>query len=465
MKKTLLLLERNLVLPMEKIASQRHLAAVRDGLLAVFPFSLIGSLFYLVTTIPIPTTWALHGFVVRHANIILVPYQMTTVLVTLYMVVSVGANLAKSYGLNQTSGSLVALASFLMTQVPTKPAQMVPQTFLAEAAANGMDTSWLQNLEGLGWVMPQTPMSGIGTYVGALSAILGIEVFRLCRQRVHALEKAKLWQKSQIPESVLQTLETVVPISIVVVMMFIIRDVIGFDFLRATLGFFGAMIRSVNSLPGALIFALIMSLLGFFGVIGFSVAGSAASITWAALLAANASAHAANAALPNVAPLPFFYSFIWIGGIGSTLSLSLIACFSKSRYLKKLGFGCLLPSLFNVNTPIIYGFPVILNPYMLIPFVLVPIVSTFVSYIFLWLNFVGRPFNAPANAIPFFASAFLSTGDFKAIILAFINFFISGLIYFPFFKLYEAKLMRQGDAAGKELALDKDKELKATTIE
>lgn len=465
MKKILLFVEEKLVLPMEKISRQRHLIAIRDGLLAVFPLSLIGSMFYLIATLPLPETWGLQQFLTKNANTILVPYRMTVVLITLYMVVGVGANLAKSYRYNQVSGALVSLAAFLMTNMPANPSAMIPQYFLQSAAEQGMDTSWFQSLLDLGWVMPQTPMSGIGVYVGALSAVIGVETLRFSKKIARKVRKAPLVKKTQVPDSVLQTVETIAPIFMVVLFFWIVRDIIGFDFQQAVLAMFGVLIRSSTTLPGALFYVLILSFASFFGLIGFGVQNSAASITWKALIAANAAAYVAGTALPNVTTLPFFHYFVWIGGTGAMLSLVFLMCFSKFGYLRKLGLSSLLPALANINQPALYGFPVILNPYMFIPFILGPQVTTVVTYICMKINLVGRPHADPANALPFAIGAFISTGDWKAILLSILNFFICVVIYYPFFKAYEKKLIAEGEERAQEHALEENKKLKVTTVE
>lgn len=465
MNTILLFIEKYLVKPMERISAQRHIAAVRNGLLAVFPLSLIGSLFYLVTILPLPESWPIQQFIATHTNTILVPYRMTVVLITLYMVVGVGANLAKSYKYNQLAGALVSLVAFLMTIVPTQPAAMVPEAFLQSAAELGLDIGWMKELRSLDWVMPQMLMSGTSTYVGAFSAILGVEAMHLSNHLFRSVRQSSFWKKTQIPSSVVQTVDTLFPIFLVVTLMFIVRVVIGFDFQSVTMALVGSLIRSSSTMAGSLVYVFVISFFCFLGIIGYSVPGSAAGVAWSILLRANRMAHAVGNLPPNVAPLPFFHYFVWIGGIGATLSLTVLMCFSRSSYLKKLGISCLAPSLLNMNQPALYGTPVILNPYMFIPFILGPQVATLFSYLFMQINWVGRPYASPSNSLPFFIGAYFSTGDGRAVLLAIINFFICLVIYYPFFKAYEKKIIADGERKAKQYALDKKHQLKATPVE
>lgn len=464
MKKLLRFIENKMVRPMEKISSQRHLAAVRDGLLAVFPLTLIGSIFYLITVLPFPDSWALQKFITANTNTIMIPYRMTVVLVTLYMVVGVGANLAKSYSFDKISGSLVSLAAFLMTTLPMNPASMIPTGFIQSAAQSGLDVSWFQNIQDLGWVMPQTPMSGIGIYIGAFSAILGVETMRFTRWVASKNKKAGVWDKTKIPEEIIKTIDTIIPILIVVVVLFVVRDVIGFDFQSTVLKLFDMLIRSSSTFSGAMLYVLMLSLFTFFGIVGFGVSGSAAGIAWTSLIAVNSAAHIAGTALPTVATLPFFHYFVWIGGSGAALALVVLMCFSKSRYLRKLGLTSIIPSLANINQPVLYGLPVILNPYMFIPFILAPQVSTALTYAVMKIGLVGRPYSDPSSSFPFAVGAFLSTGDWKAVILSLVNLAISVVIYYPFFKAYEKKLLIEGEEKAEKYALEEDEELKVTPV-
>src|SRR5699024_8422304 len=81
---------------------------------------------------------------------------------------------------------------------------------------------------------------------------------------------------------------------------------------------------------------------------------------------------------------------VWIGGAGATLGLVIcILIFAKSQFLKKMGKAVAIPSLFNINEPVIFGLPIVLNPIMVIPFILIPIVLTIITYIATALGLVN----------------------------------------------------------------------------
>ncbi|MDG4870767.1 PTS transporter subunit EIIC, partial [Guyparkeria sp. 1SP6A2] len=72
--------------------------------------------------------------------------------------------------------------------------------------------------------------------------------------------------------------------------------------------------------------------------------------------------------------------FLWIGGGGGTLALCAMMCFSKSTFLKQLGRLSIIPGFFNINEPLLFGLPIVLNPALAIPFVVAPVVNTFITY-------------------------------------------------------------------------------------
>ena len=127
-------------------------------------------------------------------------------------------------------------------------------------------------------------------------------------------------------------------------------------------------------------------------------------------------------------------------GAGATLSLCIMFMFSKSKFLKSLGRLGFLPGLFNINEPIIFGAPIVVNPVLAIPFILAPIVMTIVSYIATRTGLVPMmmaqlPFTLPAPI-----AAWMSTDwSVMAGILVIINFVISLVIFYPFFKIFEKK--------------------------
>lgn len=466
MKKLLEYIEKYALRPMEKISQQRHLLAIRNGVMAAFPLTLIASLFMFIAVLPIPESWALKQFIIVNQNIFLAPYRMTVFVVTLYVVIGVGSNLAEHYGYDPLSGSLISIVAFLMTIIPINVFSIIPAEFLYQAQNLGLDTSWASEIKILGWVLPENPLGESGILVGILSAIFGVEVMNFSKKMNMFKKTQDKAAKTLIPPAVTRSLETIMPIFIVTFTLFIVRDVLGINLQGYIMDLMNNVINIATTLPGAIALVVMVTLLWTFGIRGFAVASTAASPLWIRLIQENIYAYNNNLPIPNVAPQPFYQWFVWIGGTGGTLSLVIILCFSKTRYLKKLGLTSLLPSLININEPVIYGVPLILNPYMSIPFIIGPTLSTVVAYTAMNLNLVTKPFAAPPANFPAPVGAYLATGgDWRAVILCAVNMLICGIVYYPFVKAYEQKIISDGEKNAEKLMLKKDKPPKVTSVD
>ena len=159
------------------------------------------------------------------------------------------------------------------------------------------------------------------------------------------------------------------------------------------------------------------------------------------MLLANASAVMAGAAttdLPYIVSSPFLWIFLTVGGSGATLSLAiLLLFFAKSKHLKMVGKLGIVPALFNINEPILFGMPIVLNPMMFIPFVLAMPINAIICYACFALKIVATPYIYPSWNLfaPF--GALLSTMDWKAVILMIVLILVDMALYYPFFKMVE----------------------------
>jgi Phosphotransferase system, EIIC. len=121
--------------------------------------------------------------------------------------------------------------------------------------------------------------------------------------------------------------------------------------------------------------------------------------------------------------------------------------FSKSKYLRNLGRVAILPGICNINEPVIFGAPIMLNPILAIPFIVGPIVTGIISYLAMYFNLVARPYILAPWTLPAPIGAYLTTGgDWRAIVLCLINIIITGIIYYPFFKAYERQMLAEEES-------------------
>ncbi len=412
MEKIMLWLDEKFSTPMAKLAEQRHLRAVRDGIVATLPIIIVGSFFLIIAFPPVPADTAIGLWASEHLVTILLPYRLTMYIMSLYAAWGIGYSLSRSYDMDGVSGANLAVVAFLMTIVP-------------------------QAAEGIGWVLPMANLGGAGMFVAIITSILAVELMRLVYK-----SNFKISMPEQVPASVARSFEALTPTALVVVIMTFITFVFGFDWHGFIAKVMAPLVTTSDTLVGVLIPVILITLFWSAGIHGVSVVGSVARPIWTVLLDANTSAVANGAQiLPHIAPEPFYQWFIWIGGAGSTIGLVLLMAFaSKSKYAKSLGRTALAPGLFNINEPLIFGAPIVLNPILIIPFILAPVVLAIVSYVAMALNLVARPFILAPWTLPGPIGAFVATGgDWRAIVLNVICIFIAAVIYYPFFKIYDNK--------------------------
>lgn len=411
-------LDTKLSTPMARLAEQRHLRAVRDGIVATLPLIIVGSFFLIIAFPPLPKSWGIYQFLSSNATTILLPYRMSMYIMTLYAVFGIGHSLAKSYDLDGLSGGILAELAFLLTIVPV-------------------------SVEGVGLVIPMGNLGAAGMFVGIIVSLLAVEVYRL-------MDKSgfKIKMPDQVPESVARSFENLTPTAVVLIVLGTITYFIGFDWHSFVTKLVTPLVSATDTLPSVLLLVFLITFFWSFGIHGVSIIGSIARPLWLILLDQNAAAAAAGTALPAIAAEPFFQWFIWIGGSGCTIGLALLLAFrAKSSYASKLGKASILPVIFNINEPIIFGTPIVLNPILIIPFILTPMITATIAWFATKLGLVSAVILTAPWTLPGPIGAFLATGgDWRASVLNIILIIVSIICYYPFFKLYDKKLLLEEQA-------------------
>ncbi|MFN2528500.1 MAG: PTS transporter subunit EIIC [Candidatus Baltobacteraceae bacterium] len=155
----------------------------------------------------------------------------------------------------------------------------------------------------------------------------------------------------------------------------------------------------------------------------------------------NTTAYYDHAPLPHIVVTSLFL-FVFPGGAGATLPLVVLLLFSRVERLRKVARYTLLPSICNINEPLLFGLPLVLNPFLAVPFVLAPAVLATVTFAAVKWGFVRAPAFYYPSSIPSLLSTYLATLDWRAVILVSVNIAIAGAIYFPFVRAYERHEMQ-----------------------
>lgn len=125
---------------------------------------------------------------------------------------------------------------------------------------------------------------------------------------------------------------------------------------------------------------------------------------------------------------------------------------AKSKQLSVLGKASIVPALFNINEPLIFGVPIIYNPFLALPFFLAPMASASIAFFAIKLEFIKPIIAQMPWPSPIGIGAFIGTGgDIMAALVAVLCAVVSFLIWFPFAKSYDTRLVKEEQEAGEEL--------------
>ncbi|MBI0277593.1 PTS sugar transporter subunit IIC [Hafnia alvei] len=406
-----------------KISSQRHIMAIRDGFIAAMPFMIVGS-FLLVFVYPpfsAESSWgfarswlALSG---KYESQILTPFNMTMGIMSIYITAAIAYNLARRYQLDPFMTAMLALMGFLLVSAPQ---------------ANGN--------------MPTVALGGVGIFTAVIVAIYVTELTRFLKHHNIGIRLPP-----QVPANIKQSFDLLIPILAVIITLYPISMGVQalFDQLlpQAIMALFQPLISAADSLPAILLAVLICHLLWFAGIHGSAIVSGMLQAFWLTNLGLNQTDLAAGLPLTHIMTEAFWNFLIVIGGSGATFGLVLLFLRSKSVHLRAMGKLSLVPSMFNINEPVIFGTPIVMNPTFFIPFILSPMINAVVAYTAVTTNLLPHmislvPWTSPAPI----GAAWAMGWDFRVTVLVLLLMALSALIYYPFFKVYEKQLLAQEQA-------------------
>jgi PTS system cellobiose-specific IIC component len=378
----------------EAFAQSDIITILKNSMLNIIPIIISGSFFLLIFSffnIPIFKNF----------------YILTMGIISIFLSVSIGYNFALHYNKDKIIYSLLSLSSFLIL-INITEIEKNRFILIKELSADNMFLSIIVSL--------------VSCYVFSYVYKLSGNIF-----------KAK-----EIPDYVKTSLNSIFPFffTLIIVILFFYK----FNLKGILIEILKPIDKYGDTLITVVLANLFLHIMNFFGIHGISIINSILLVLWQKYLALNAQAFANHTTLEYITAYPFFQWFIWIGGAGSTLGLNILLLFNKNEYLKNIGKSSLTFSIFNINEPLLFGLPIIFNPYFLVPFILVPIVNGIISYLAFYFNLVNKVYIEVPWMLPFFIGSYLSTNDYKAIILSLINLVISIVIYYPFLKAYQKHL-------------------------
>lgn len=249
-------------------------------------------------------------------------------------------------------------------------------------------------------------------------------------------------EDSAIPDFVVSWFDNLLPITFILFVGWLATIQFGIDLFQVIQAIFQPIAGIVSTYPGFVLSVFIPVFLYSFGISAWAVFPVFYPM-YMANLADNMDAVASGGFATNIATQETLYALISIGGVGTTLALAIMMAFiSKSQQLKAIGKAVIVPSVFNINEPVVFGAPIAFNPYLMVPMwingLLVP---TIVYGIMSW-GWVAVPSSTFLLwYMPYPIASYFATQDVMAIFWCIVILIITWVVYYPFFKVYDNSLL------------------------
>ena len=395
------LLNQYLVPPLTALSENTYLSAIRAGMVSIVPLTIIGGLFMVVSFFPV-AGW--DKAVAPYLPLLQLPVTATFGMLAVFVCFAIGYDLGRR-----------------LKQEPVVSASMAALVFLLIQLRPG-DQSL--SMDGLG-------SSGLFTAILVALVTVRVQKFFTDRNWVIALPR-------HVPAVVYETFLSLSPMIFLVTAFWLIRFVAGVDINQLLQAAFTPLVFALNTLPGILAYACLVTLLWSVGINGDNTLDAIVAPIFLQYLAANVDAVAHGQALPYVTASGFFSTFVNVGGTGATLGLALVMLRSKEPGYRKVSRLSLPTQIFGINEPIFFGFPIVLNPIFMIPYVVTALVLTTCTYLLMSWGVIQKPFVAvPWTTPPIVGQYLVSGGDWRAAAWGAIAIVIAMAVYYPFAKAAE----------------------------
>lgn len=422
----------------ESIGKNKYLMSIRDGFLVSTPLLIIGSIFLLIGNFPI-TAWTEFIAAQGWAGFIGKPASATFDIMAILAVIGIAYAFAGRMNVDKIFGAATALVSWYILM----PFTIDKVLESGEAiTVSGIPFAWVGSR---------------GIFIGIACAFLAVHIYSWVNSKGWVIKMPE-----GVPPTVEQSFSALIPAGITIFVFFALNWIFALTPYNSAFQFIFEILQapllSLGNTLGAMVIAYIfLHFFWFFGVNGGSVVGAVFNPILQSLSIENAAALQAGLPIPNIISQQFQDLFATFGGCGSTLSLLIaMLLFCKSKRVTELAKLSLVPGIFGINEPIVFGLPIVLNPTILIPFMLVPTVNIVISYIVMsiglvpYCNGIQLPWTTPV-----IISGFLSTNWVGALLQAFLL-ILGVFIYLPFIKIIDKQYLQEEANATNQVEEDDD---------
>lgn len=400
------MLPPRVVRTLTSLSENTYLAAVRAGMVAVVPLTIVGGLFMIVAYLPV-AGW--DARVAPYLPRLQVPVTATFGILAVVACFSIAYDLGTRLKQEALVSASIATVIFLMLQI-----DVADQTLA---------------------------MDGLGSK-GLFSAIL-IACIAVRVQKFFTDTNMVIKLPASVPAIVYESFVSLTPLCFLIVVFWAIRFVAGVDIDHLVQTLFKPLVFALNTLPGILMYACLVTMLWSVGINGDNAVDAIVAPIFLQYLAANVEATTSGQPLPYVTAYGFFTTFVNVGGTGATIALALVLWNSKEPGFRKISRVSMPTQIFQINEPIFFGLPIVLNPIFMVPYVLNALILTAGGYLLMHWHVIHKPFvNIPWTTPPIVGHYLVTGGDWRAALWGVVSIAIAAIVYFPFAKAAERQRLK-----------------------
>lgn len=420
----------NAILPLaNKIQRNKYLQAIQSAFMTCMPIMLVGSIVILLTR-PFADYTAMAAsdfgygffrawqlFIDNYGAPLLVLRSMTLYSLSLWVTLAISYHLAVRYKMDTIITPIVTLLQFFVLCT-------------TKTGDGGLSNDF--------W-------GGEGLFAAILIGILVTELYRFFVEKKIGI----IQMPEMVPPALKKSFSAIFPVifttAICTAVSVIFASGLGTSFPQAVLALFHPFVVAMDNVFGLAISSILSQIVWWFGIHNTAITSMLEPLMYANL-ASNSAAYAAGTAatqLPHIWTESLWWNCMVTGGSGATLAVAFMILRSKSKQIRTVGKLAIVPALFNINEPIIFGLPMVLNPLFFIPWVSAQTINGVATYLCMQVGLVNRSFVYPGWNIPTPIAQFLATMDWRAVVLALILVVVDGIIYYPFLKVYEKQKVKE----------------------
>jgi len=442
-----------LILLGQKMSTNRYLSAIRDGFIITLPLTLAASFAILINNVVLATNipYGLANPEYYDAKFIagvqVVKFVFSSVefgalqWMTPFVLMGIAYSLSlQSKAEKPFVNALIIFAVFIV---------LLPKDNLAiggywqnesvpgyeQAIAQGLTAVSLTNL-----------FSSANLFTALIVGIFFTEILL----KLQGIKKLEIVLPNQVPPMVAKSFSTLIPAVLVLLLagvlaaLFMFTKPLGYGDISAFISgliqkpFLALAHTGIGGLALLVVYVFFANFLWIFGLHGPNILAGFSGPTLTALTLSNQTmfAETADAYAPELATytMGFVDAYTQYGGSGATLGL-LIAIYiiSKRADYRAIAKLASAPSVFEINEPLSFGLPIVLNPILGIPFVLAPLVSIILPAILTWMGWLPKVVVAIPWVTPPVLNAFLATGaSWRGAFVGIVNVVLITLVYLPF---------------------------------